>query len=164
MPVFQCYVLPYPTVGQTGIFLHNPQFFNTSSYSERSTSLLTKISLDRYLASKRILSTLEISTQLQVVRKTQPGRVLPQIIWCLGKCAHCKGVNYSSKSIQVIEWYVCVCTRSPRLFYQYRTLLRLPAARSSSKSSYNIPIWYYNEPILLFSLSKEDFYNTYLDE
>ena len=154
MPVFQCYVLPYPTVGQTGIFLHNPQFFNTSSYSDRSTSLLTKISLDRYLASKRILSTLEISKRLQVVRKTQSGRVLPQIIWCLGKCAHCKGVDYSSKSIQVIEWYVCVCTCSPRFLHQYQTLIIFHAARSSSNSLYNVPRYDANEPIILFYSSQ----------
>ena len=93
MPVFKCYVLPSTTVGQPKIFLHNPPFFNTSSAADRSTSLLTSISLDRYITSKRIFSPLDIYTQPQVERQTQGGRLFYQMIWCLGRCAHFKGEN-----------------------------------------------------------------------
>ena len=98
MPMIQCYVLPLPTVVQYKTFLHNPPFFfNTSSAADRSTRLFISSSLDLYLTSKRILDTLEISTQPQIRRQTQSGQVFPQMIWCLGRCSHFKGANAPSK-------------------------------------------------------------------
>ena len=92
-------------------------------------------SLHIYLASKRIFSSLDISNPPQVGRKTQARPLFFQMIWCLGRCDHCKGANASSKSIQLIELYQCVCIRSPSFLYQERTLLRFSAVRSSSNSS-----------------------------
>ena len=107
MPIFQCYVLPFPTVGQPEIFLKNPLFFKTSSAVDRSIRLLTRSSLDKYLASKLIFSPLEISTQPQVGQKTQAGRVFSQIVWCLGRCVYCKIANSSSNQSRLYN-DICV--------------------------------------------------------
>ena len=106
--------------------------FNTSSSADHSNSLLTRISIDRYLASTRIFSLLDISTQPQVGRQTQAGRVFPPMIWCLGRCAHCKGSNAFSKETQVIKLSIDVFTCSPRILCQDQNLPIFPAARSFS--------------------------------
>ena len=62
-------------------------------------------------------------------------------------------IEFLIKKIQVIEWYPCVCTCRPSLLYQDRILISFPAARSSSNSSSNTPIFYVNEPILFLPLS-----------
>ena len=128
--------------------------FNTSSVAYRSTSLLTRISLDQYLASKQIFSPLEISIQPQVGRQTQVGWIFFQMIWYLGRCAHFKGSNASSKEIQLIEWSLCVCTFTPRFLNEDRTLFCFPAARSSSNSPSNIPRYDDNESIIYIFFPK----------
>ena len=126
--------------------------FDTYSDADLYTILLTRRSLDQYLASKIIFYPLTISTYQQVWRQTQSGWVFSPMIWCLGRCAYCKVSNSLSKAIQVIELSLCVCTRSPIFLYQDQTLLSLSAARSSSKSSSNIPRCDANEPILFLFL------------
>ena len=148
-----CYTVPHCRPARD-ISAKSSIVFNTPSDADCSTSLLIGSSLDRYLASKRILSPLEISTQTQVWWQTQEGRVFYPMIWCLGKCAHCKGAISSSKSIQVIEWYIFVCTRIPSFFYQDQNLLIFPVERSSSNSSSNIPRYDANELIISFSPPK----------
>ena len=157
-PFSKCYVLLSPTVGQIERFLHNPPFFNISSAADQSTSLLTRISLDQYLESKWIFSPLDISTQPQVRRKTQAGRVFSQMIWFLDRCVHCKVANVSSKTIHVIEWSLCFFTRIPSFLYQDQTLLSFPAVIISSNSSSNIPRCDTNEPIFFFLLPKDYFW------
>ena len=115
---------------------------------------LEKISLNWYLASNLKFSPIEIYTHPQLGRKTQAGRVFSSMVWCLGRCAYCKGENFLSKSIHVIEWSLCVCTHIPSFLYLEQILLSLPAARISSNSWSNIPRCNVNAPILLPPLPK----------
>ena len=114
--VLQCYVLPPQFRPAQDLFVSST-VFNKSLTEDRSTRLFTRISLDQYLAPNQIWSKLEISTQPQVGRQTQARWVFPPMIWCLGRCAHWKVANASSKQIQVIEWYVCIFTRRPIFLY-----------------------------------------------
>ena len=141
-----CYTVPHCRPAQY-LFSLSSIFFNTSSAVDLSTSLFTSSSLDQYLSSKKIFSPLEIPTQPQLGWQTQAGWVFSPMIWCLGRFAHFKRANSSSKEIHVIEWSLCVCTCSPRLLYQDQILLSFPAERRSSNSSFNIPRYDANEPI-----------------
>ena len=96
-----CSTAPYCRPAR--FFLHNPPFFSTSSAADISIRLLKRSSVDQYLTSNQIFSPLDISTHPQGGSQTQAGRVFSQMICCLGRCAHFKGVNALSKETQVIE-------------------------------------------------------------
>ena len=148
--VFRCYILPPPAVGQPGILFYNPTFFH-HLFSCRPLYKPLDKEITRSIShiQENLLSTWDLHPATTWTAN-QAGRVFYPMVWCIGRCAHFKGANASSKSIQDIEWSICVCTCSPSFLYQDQNLLSFPAARISSNSSSNIPKCDANEPILFF--------------